>query len=72
VPGGRVVDQPKGRERAHRHGGRQQQQGPERELERRPARGASDRGAELDVGGGLQREQPADEEEERDREGFHE
>jgi hypothetical protein len=71
VPGLGAVEPAERVERAGDGGRRQQESGADPELQRRRAERAPGRAAELDVGGGLDRKQRADEEEEGDRERLH-
>jgi hypothetical protein len=71
VPPLDLAEQAEGPERPGRGGQREQQDRADAELQRGSPHRTSHRGRQLDVGGGLQREQAADEEEERDGEGFH-
>ena len=69
MPGLGVLDAGECAERARDGGRDEQQQRADAELQRRGAERAAGRAAELDVGRGLDREQRADEEQERDLHG---
>jgi hypothetical protein len=57
VPGADLVDQAEGADRADCDRQCQQGERPDRQLQRRGAERRTDGGRELDIGGGLEREQ---------------
>jgi hypothetical protein len=71
VPGLNLIEEPEGTERAGQRREREEHGRPDRELQGRGAEGADHSRRELHVGGRLQDQQAADEQQERDREAFH-